>query len=1614
MADYSLISEYNSKVNSDEVLFGADSRVLNTELNEMQETQKEARRQLIQSLAPSGFTVPIELDYETATATTIKTLNDAEAYVDGMRIFIPKGTLIDLGDNPTEGIREDLLFLEVWRESANKDSVLTEFGGEGLPTVKNYFLSDRVGEETARRILTKWRLRCIHDVDFSAEFQITNSIYPYIGWNDIYTFSKIYAKGANRDLQAPTMIYGREIFRTSKNNSPRNEMWNYNTNDPNLWVAGAKNEPESIQRYKTVDGLVFGLPIARLNRRAKGGIQTEGYKKIHPSTDPTAFKNCVKAIWKDSDKNEINCIECFEGKHKFEKNTGGININGSKLKKGTKYTLVFNLLEQQIGGYNYGLIYSINYKDNTPVNYVPITRPDTPKGMFKLLIEEQKDILSISFYVHSGAPNESFVTVENLSILEGDWTGQDIILDNSIASIENRDIGIKLYGRTLQNLLEEETVPKITGAIEGSKITDKGDYYEVLFKKGQTYPQTVSKITTNIPLKNNTTYTILYERYSSEDMILIRDNTNSQNLAMGKTNTLKFVTLENGTEYNFYVSRVGSLANEDTILKRKKNYMILEGDWTNKEIPEYFYNIQGASDKCKNLFNSETLKDRLKDDWYEFKTEGNIRTDAYFIISSSRDANHIICNGSNTLKNEFTTTQQTNYYCCIGVNGDTKDDKEWIEIKLKPNTKYIFSCNYYKEINLIKYKDIQIEEGTKATPYEPYYEGEKVKYLSHGKNLFNKNNIKKLGESFFYEETFKFTGDFYITCNITKPIYVKAKGLNGNILKDEIINNSGLYNFPLSTVTLRIDFYNTKNWTQNDINNLNLQVEEGTQATLYEPYRESKLEYLLPEGCGFNGLNDIIQDTIEETGKRLVYTKNIEKVVLNGSENWGLMQNEHSINTLAFQAPLKNKITNNNILSNRFIAIDGLGGQDIEGMTYNGGDLYIRVLKTKLETQDIEGLKKYLQQNNITVYYQLAKPEVLEIEKTGELYFREDNKITQDNTIKADLTISHKANIELKAFGEVTHISSNNSMPPVFEVEEEVGTNLTLQNKNGVISPRIKGRTLQNLVTNLSIQASGGVITGDIITIDNSAVVDGGIMVEVPIIKPNTRYTIIYAILENRNYQGMFQFDAYTIYPTADRINLPVTKGLNKVAFNTKNTIEKTTIKIATTKTIPSKDSILKLSKKILILEGDWTDKEIPNYFEGIKSVGEIEGNKISILSNGKNYFNPNYFIQKSITAYKNGFKIVDQEQVTVKFNLKGKWTLSYKKTSVGVENESGGLIGVKDQNGKYKYTMNDLNDIVSENGIKEIIIVNYCKGTHYLTDIQLEKGEKTPYEPYKEYKKEIQLQQPFVGLESVQDTIEETSKGVEYTQNIGKIILNGTENWQLSSMQDNNCITFWLSIPNIKENGEILSNSFNNFKSEIYNKENIFVYGASKDIAIVILKSKLETQDVAGFKKWLQANPITVYYQLAEPIVIPLKTVLESNSGYGEYNLAGHLEPKKTENGAEEDNVITLPDSVSTIELNSPITFLAYNRDLSKLLACEWNTTGYKINSVNSITNEVNITFKEQGIVTDKKFKVKGLVTQSLTKDKVKDISPKIKLQGYDFTHLVNSELEKLLKPNK
>ena len=281
--DFSVDSNFNEQSGISRVKFGADAPVLEVELNELQQIQDKAREDLIRSMIPSGFTKLPKLNFTEANITSITTSEDAEAYVNGMRIFIPSGTRIDLGEPPEKDAREDLVFLEVWKQEIGGKDALTQYGGEGLSPITNGIIDNRVGDETSHRIINRWRIRTITGVDFNKTWLTAgNNPSSYIGWNDDRNFSKVYAQGANADLKLPAQIFGKELFRPA--NANKMNSW-YFSDDTTLWVAGVKDDSSSKDRYKTTDGLVYAIPMFKIQRRPKGTPRTGDYNLISPLCD---------------------------------------------------------------------------------------------------------------------------------------------------------------------------------------------------------------------------------------------------------------------------------------------------------------------------------------------------------------------------------------------------------------------------------------------------------------------------------------------------------------------------------------------------------------------------------------------------------------------------------------------------------------------------------------------------------------------------------------------------------------------------------------------------------------------------------------------------------------------------------------------------------------------------------------------------------------------------------------------------------------------------------------------------------------------------------------------------------------------------------------------------------------------------------------------------------------------------------------------------------------------------------------------------------------------------------------------------------------------------------
>lgn len=102
------------------------------------------------------------------------------------------------------------------------------------------------------------------------------------------------------------------------------------------------------------------------------------------------------------------------------------------------------------------------------------------------------------------------------------------------------------------------------------------------------------------------------------------------------------------------------------------------------------------------------------------------------------------------------------------------------------------------------------------------------------------------------------------------------------------------------------------------------------------------------------------------------------------------------------------------------------------------------------------------------------------------------------------------------------------------------------------------------------------------------------------------------------------------------------------------------------------------------------------------------------------------------------------------------------------------------------------------------------------------------------------------------------------------QVVLDGSsdENWINGSINDQSLIRFSIIIEGMKLNP---SGKCNRFEWAITptaqsTKEVIGGNPSENRLHVIIKRSRLETEDISGFKKWLQSHPVEVEYELATP----------------------------------------------------------------------------------------------------------------------------------------------------
>ena len=156
------------------------------------------------------------------------------------------------------------------------------------------------------------------------------------------------------------------------------------------------------------------------------------------------------------------------------------------------------------------------------------------------------------------------------------------------------------------------------------------------------------------------------------------------------------------------------------------------------------------------------------------------------------------------------------------------------------------------------------------------------------------------------------------------------------------------------------------------------------------------------------------------------------------------------------------------------------------------------------------------------------------------------------------------------------------------------------------------------------------------------------------------------------------------------------------------------------------------------------------------------------------------------------------------------------------------------------------------------------------MREIQLQEGTiPTEYEPYQENTLNIDLQgNELCSLpDGTKDELIIENGRAKIIKRVGKVVLNGTENWK-KEVNDT-----YISISNAKGNNTpTLSNYFKSV-STTTNVWGDIKFGATNK-NLIFYKGAIEKTDLAGFKTWLSTHNTIVYYQLATPTEIDLGEV--------------------------------------------------------------------------------------------------------------------------------------------
>ena len=700
--------------------------------------------------------------------------------------------------------------------------------------------------------------------------------------------------------------------------------------------------------------------------------------------------------------------------------------------------------------------------------------------------------------------DNAYSVLDNRTYIE--YEGCRITAKDSLIGLQKETV---VKGRTLQNLMPTDvnyTGYNITRLGDSSPNHIKGTINHVNFIIWAGRDSLIPK------MKSSTVYTVIGELKSNKTIIecniAITDNVGIKyytNVALISLNSTsgRFVTkITTDQDLSLDPSKFVVLALrfsiKDLILGEDwiqcDNLILLEGDHTQTPLEElpYIEGIESVGDKSKNLINPNAIID-------------NIRLNNYGIgVSSDR-----------YISTDFIKIKPNTSYFVTGLTVVFEYDNNKDFIKLIRNTlgngTFITSSNgeyiRLRNFDFLENKESKQEMksrcmlhvGTQAIPYQEYYEGYKISGKSCGKNLAKeiseenyvangngevifennkciamdksgwascfisgKETIKVKPNTIYYgmvecEEGAEYLSQMKLIykCydknnNVITTIGTVTMSNNANYFYTSAYNDVYEAFLPIPTHYKYVKFSSevhsvklifrpavSSGTITNTFKNI-LFVETNKQPT-YEPYKESTYSYILDEPL--RSLPNGVCDEIDlEKG---VVTRRVGKFVVDGSQvltrsstNSNKTKTTHfSVNGISSNSPY-------GICDKLPTVIDAsLQVYEEPCMKFSSPNkinppyaLWLNIDRSNADT--VEEAYEYFRNNPHTVWYELETPYI--------------EPINLDEVI-LDTT-------RLKSYEPITHITSDNYLPPTIKTEIPSDFNavvLGLKNNNEVLTSQV-------------------------------------------------------------------------------------------------------------------------------------------------------------------------------------------------------------------------------------------------------------------------------------------------------------------------------------------------------------------------------------------------------------------------------------------------------------------------------------------------------------------------------------------------------------------------------